>query len=144
MVAKRRTTDGRLIRLFELLDSSDADESVVTSVRQPVRLREALKVAVELGLDQTANDAAVAALRDRLDAFAQRLALDAHYEAHPALRPSLADQALAAAHLDRDPLAERPDLLSRAAAEVAALRPDASADDVLLYATALDRGARSA
>ena len=86
----------------------------------------------------------MAALRDRLDTFAQRLALDAHYEAHPAVRPSLADQALAAARLDGDPLADRPDLVARAAREVAALRPDASADDVVLYATALDRAARTA
>ena len=143
-MAKRRRPDHRLTRLFDLLERAEVDETVVTSVRQPVGLREALKVAVELGLDETANDAAVAALRDRLDAFAQRLALDAHYGAHPGLRPSLADQALAAARLDGDPLADRPDLLARAARDVAALRPDASADDVLLYATALDRAARSA
>lgn len=143
-MAKRRRANERLTRLFELLETAEVDETVVTSVRQPVQLREALKVAVELGLDETANDAAVAALRDRLDTFAQRLALDDHYEAHPGVRPSLADQALAAARLDGDPLAERPDLLARAAREVAALRHDAAADDVLLYATALDRAARTA
>lgn len=143
-MAKRRKADERLSRLLALLEGSDAEETVVTSVRQPARLREALKVAVELGLDETANDAAVAALRDRLDTFAQRLALDAHYAAHPKLRPSLADLALAAARLDGDPLAGRPDLLARAAREVAALRPDASADDVVLYATALDRAATTA
>jgi hypothetical protein len=143
-MAKRRRADDRLTRLFDLLERAEVDETVVTSVRQPARLREALKVAVDLGLDETANDAAVAALRDRLDTFAQRLALDAHYEAHPKVRPSLADQALAAARLDGDPLAERPELLARAAREVAALRPDASADDVLLYATALERAARTA
>ena len=134
-----RKTKDHLTKLFELLDAVEGDETVVTSVRQPARLREALKVAVELGLDTTANDAAVAALRDRLDTFAQRLALDAHYEAHPGVRPSLADQALAAARLDGDPLADQPDLLARAADEVAALRPNPSADDVLLYAAALAR-----
>lgn len=143
-MAKRRTVDDRLTRLFDLLGGAEADETVVTSVRQPARLREALKLAVELGLDDTANDAAVAALRDRLDAFAQRLALDAHYEAHPDVRPSLADRALAAARLDGDRLVEQPDLLRRAAREVTALRPDASADDVLLYAAALAQAARTA
>lgn len=133
-----------LARLFECLDAVDGEETVVTSVRQPARLREALKVAVELGLDNTANDAAVAALRDRLDTFAQRLALDAHYEAHPGVRPTLADQALAAACLDGDPLADSPELLTRAAAEVAALRPNPTGDDVLLYAAALAKPPRTA
>jgi hypothetical protein len=132
-----RKSQERLTRLFELLDATDGEETVVTSVRQPAPLREALKLAVELGLDDTANDAAVAALRDRLDTFAQRLALDAHYAAHPEVRPSLADLALAAARLDGDPLAGRPDLLARAAGEVAARRANPSADDVLLYASAL-------
>jgi len=114
------------------------------SLRQPAPLREALKVAVELGLDATANDAAVAALRDRLDTFAQRLALDARYRAHPEVRPSLADLALAAARLDGDPLAGQPELLARAATEVAALRPDPTADDVVLYAAGLARATRTA
>jgi hypothetical protein len=140
----RRKPKDRLARFFDLLDHPEEGETVVTSVRQPASLREALKVAVELGLDDTANDAAVAALRDRLDAFAQRLALDAHYQAHPEVRPSLADQALAAARLDGDPLAEQPELLARAASDVAALRPNPSADDVLLYAAALARAARTA
>lgn len=133
----RRSSKDPLTRLFQLLDAVPGEETVVTSVRQPAPLREALKVAVELGLDETANDAAVAALRDRLDTFAQRLALEAHYAANPGVRPSLADQALAAARLDGDPLAQRPDLLVRAASEVAARRPNASADDVVLYAAAL-------
>lgn len=139
-----RKSKDPLAKLFELLDAGDGDETVVTSVRQPAPLREALKVAVELGLDATANDAAVAALRDRLDTFAQRLALDAHYAAHRGVRPSLADQALAAARLDGDPLAERPALLARAAAEVAARRSNPSADDVLLYAAALAQAATTA
>jgi hypothetical protein len=142
-MARSRKRDDGLERLVALLDGT-SDETVVTSVRQPAALREALKVAVELGLDATANDAAVAALRDRLDTFAQRLALDAHYRRHPEVRPSLVDQASAAARLDGDPLADQPKLLARAAREVAALRPAASADDVLLYAAGLARAAESA
>jgi hypothetical protein len=141
---KARKSDEALTRLFGLLDEADTGETVVTSVRQPAALREALKVAIGLGLDATANDAAVAALRDRLDTFTQRLALDAHYQRHPGVRPSLADQAFAAARLDGDPLADQPQLLARAAREVAALRPAPAADDVLLYAAALAQGAETA
>jgi hypothetical protein len=143
-MARTRKETNRLARLFALLEDAGSADTVVTSVRQPAALREALKVAIELGLDATANDAAVAALRDRLDTFAQRLALDAHYQRHPEVRPSLADQALAAARLDGDPLAEQPEILARAAREVAALRPGPTADDVLLYAAALAQTAETA
>ena len=134
---KRNERQQQVDRLFELLDRFDTDATVVTSVRQPAAMREAVKVAVALGLDPTPNDAAVAALRDRLESFAQRLALDAHYAAHPEARPSLAERALAAARLDDDPLADEPELLARAADAVARLRAGATADDVLLYAAAL-------
>lgn len=140
---KRNERQERLERLFELLEHPDGDGTVVTSVRQPAALREAVKVAVSLGLDPTPNDAAVAALRGRLEAFAQRLALDAHYASHPGVRPSLAQQALAAARLDGDPLAAEPELLARAAEAVSRLRGSASADDVLLYAAGLAQAARA-
>ncbi|HKE98793.1 MAG TPA: hypothetical protein VKG45_07675 [Actinomycetes bacterium] len=129
--------------LFRWLDRLDQDdESVVTSVRQPAALREALRVACELGMDATVNDATVRAVRDRLETFAQRLALEAHYAEHPEARPSLADIALAAAELDSDPLADDPVLLRRAAGEVVRVKPDATADDVLIWAAAL-RSARA-
>ena len=140
---RRTGHQDRLDRLFELLERVDTSATVVTSVRQPAALREAVKVAVALGLDPTPNDAAVGALRDRLEGFAQRMALDAHYSVHPGARPSLAQRALAAARLDDDPLADEPDLLTRAADAVARLRPGATADDVLLYAAGL-ADARSA
>jgi hypothetical protein len=124
--------------LFTLLDELDADgPTVVSSVRQPAALKEALRLAVELGLDANANDATVQALRDRLEAFAQRRALDAHYAAHPGKRPSLAEVAQAAAELDSDPLAGEPALIRRAAKEIVSLRPGATADDVLVYAAGL-------
>jgi hypothetical protein len=124
--------------LFALLDRlGDDGPTVVSSVRQPAALKEALKVAVDLGLDANANDATVRALRDRLEAFAQRRALDAHYAAHPGTRPSLAEIAQAAAELDSDPLATHPALIRRAAKEIVALRPAATADDVLVYAAGL-------
>ncbi len=130
--------------LFALLDRLDTDgPTVVSSVRQPAALKEALKVAVALGLDANANDATVHALRDRVEAFAQRRALDAHYAAHPEARPSLAEIAQAAAELDGDPLAAEPALIGRAAKEIVALRPGATADDVLVYAAGLRSRASS-
>lgn len=128
----------REVELFRWLDRLDRDdESIVTSVRQPAALREALRVAVDLGMDATVNDATVRALRDRLETFAQRMALESHYSQHPEARPSLAEVALAAAELDDNPLSQEPALLRRAADEVVAVKPDASADDVLVWAAAL-------
>jgi len=139
---KRRSTPIEA-DLFALLDRLDGDgPTVVSSIRQPAALKEALKVAVGLGLDANANEATVQALRDRLEAFAQRRALDAHYAAHPEARPSLAEVAQAAAELDGDPLANEPALIRRAAKEIEAIRPGATADDVLVYAVALHSGAR--
>jgi len=133
----RRSTP-RDADLFALLDRLDGDgPTVVSSVRQPAALKEALKVAVGLGLDTNANDATVQALRDRLEAFAQRRALDAHYAAHPEARPSLAEVAQAAAELDGDPIATDAALIRRAANEIVAVRPGATADDVLVYAAGL-------
>jgi hypothetical protein len=124
--------------LFALLDELETDgPTVVSSVRQPAALKKALRVAVELGLDANANDATVQAVRDRLEAFAQRRALDAHYAAHPGARPSLAEVAQAAAELDGDPLAGEPALIRRAAKEIVAFRPGATGDDVLVYAAGL-------
>ena len=121
-------------KLFGLLDSLDASMTTVTSVRQPKALREAVKVAVDLGMDASTNDAAVQALRDRVEAFAQHLALEDHFRRHPEARPTLADLALAAAELDAHPLADQHELLRTAAAEVAELMPDATGADVLVYA----------
>ncbi len=63
-------------------------------------------------------------------------ALDDHYERHPQARPDLGDLAIAAAELDGHPLAGQPARLRQAAAEIAANHPDASPDDVLLWAEA--------
>lgn len=62
--------------------------------------------------------------------------LDDHYEQHPQARPDLGDLAVAAAELDGHPLAAEPDRLRRAAAEIAGNHPNASPDDVLLWAEA--------
>jgi hypothetical protein len=126
--------------LFRLLDRlGEGTDSTVTSTRLPTMLYDAVRLAVELGMDTSANDATNQALRDRVEVFAQQLALEEHYRKHPTVRPTLAEVALAAALLDGDPLAERPDLLEQAAAEVAERWPDATGDDVLVYAAALAR-----
>lgn len=90
-----------------------------------------------MGLVESTTELTVRGLRDALDAFAQRAVLDAHYRLHPTARPDLAEIALASAELDGNPLAGHPDLVRRAADDVAALRNDPSLDDVLLYAAGL-------
>jgi hypothetical protein len=63
-------------------------------------------------------------------------ALDDHYELHPEARPNLGDLAIAIAELDGNPMAAEPHRLRRAAIEVVERHPEASADDVLLWAEA--------
>lgn len=77
-----------------------------------------------------------AALRHSLETLAMETALHLHYREHPHAQPSLADIALALAVQDGSPLAERPDLLAAAASAVVKRRPNADADDVLLWAEA--------
>jgi hypothetical protein len=131
-----RGVDRRLRKLVDLLDRAGG-EAVGTSVRLPANLRDAAAVATELGLAESTTDLTVRGLRDALDAFAQRAILDDHYKAHPHARPDLAEIALATAELDGDPLASHPDVVRRAAEDVAALRADPTPDDVLLYAAGL-------
>jgi hypothetical protein len=126
----------RLKKLLDLLDQDD-DERVGTSMRLPVNLREAAALAVEMGFGTSTTDLTVDSLRHKLEAFADLALLEAHYTKHPSARPDLAEVALAMAELDGNPLAERPDLLRRAATDIVGIKPDADADDVLLYAAGL-------
>lgn len=128
--------DRRLKRLLDLLDAT-GDETVGTSVRLPANLREAASLAAEMGLIESTTELTVRGLRDALDAFAQRAVLDAHYRSHPDARPDLAEIALATAQLDGNPLAQQPELIRRAAVDVAALKDEPSPDEVLLYAAGL-------
>ena len=125
----------RVDDLFEILDGLDDSDSTVTSFRQPAALRDAVRVAVELGLAGSPNEVAVDAVRSRVEAFAQSLALEEHFAAHPHARPTLGDLTIAAAQLDGHPLADHHEFLRRCADEVAVIRPDADGEDVLLYAT---------
>jgi hypothetical protein len=130
-------------RLFQLLDAVDTSESTVTSVRQPIALREAAKIAVELGMAANTNDVTVQALRDRLEAFAQHLALEEHFARYPKARPSLAELALVAAELDAHPLAGNEALLRTAASELQEFKPDAIGEDVLVYAMGMASKSRN-
>jgi hypothetical protein len=127
-------------RLNELLDSTDP-ETVNTSMRIPVALREAAALAVrELEVAPSATILAANALRSLLEAIVMQAALDEHYEKYPETRPSLADLAIAAAELDRSPLAGRPDYIRQAAVEVVRTHPQAEPEDVLLWAEAREWG----
>lgn len=125
-----------LDRLNDLLDAQD-DSTVNTSMRLPAALRDAAALAVErLGVAASATTLTAAALRSALETEVMEAALQAHYRQHPGARPTLAEVALALAVQDGSSLADRPDVIERAAADVVARHPDADADDVLLWAEA--------
>jgi hypothetical protein len=123
-------------RISELLDGGELETSN-TSMRIPTALRDAAALAVkELGIAPSATALTTVALRATLEAVVMQAVLDAHYEHHPQARPALADLAIAAAELDGHPLAGQPERLRKAATEIARNHPDASPDDVLLWAEA--------
>jgi hypothetical protein len=123
-------------RICELLDGGRMETSN-TSMRIPTALRDAAALAVrELGVAPSATALTTAALRATLEAVVMQAVLDDHYEHHPQARPNLGDLAVAAAELDGHPLAAEPERLRQAAAEIAGRHPDASPDDVLLWAEA--------
>ncbi|WP_219417297.1 hypothetical protein [Pseudonocardia nigra] len=126
----------QLERLLDLLDVADG-ETVGTSVRLPVALRDAAAIAAEVGLVGSTTELTVRGLRAALEDVAQRAVLDAHYAEHPEARPDLAEIAIATAELDGHPLAARPDLVRRAAAALVEIVHDPSPDEVLGYAAGL-------
>ena len=120
----------------ELLDATE-DATVNTSMRLPSALRDAAALAVErLGVAGSTTTLTTAALRSALETAVMEAALQAHYREHTGARPTLAEVALALAAQDGSPLAARPEVIERAAAQVAARHPGADADDVLLWAEA--------
>jgi hypothetical protein len=123
-------------QITRLLDSSEV-ETTNTSMRLPVALRDAAIVAVrELGVAPSTTALTATALRAMLEAVVMQAVLDAHYEQHPLVRPSLAELAIAAAELDGHPMAGHPGLLRQAADEISRTHPKADADDVVLWAEA--------
>ena len=125
-----------LDELNRLLDVAD-DDTVNTSMRLPVALRDAAALAVDhLGAAPSTTAMTAAALRQTIETIVMETALRVHYEQHPGAKPTLAEVALALAEQDGSPLAERPDLVEAAAASVVLRHPDADGDDVLLWAEA--------
>jgi hypothetical protein len=125
-----------LDELNRLLDA-EAGATVNTSMRLPVELRDAAALAVRhLGVSASTTSLTAAALRQLLETVVMEAALEAHFEDHPEARPSLAEVASALAAQDGSVLAQRPDLIERAATELLQRHPDADADDVLLWAEA--------
>ncbi len=125
-----------LQRIIALLDAP-SEATVNTSMRLPAALRDAATLAVDvLGVAASTTTLTASALRIALETAVMEAALNEHFRIHPDARPSLAEVALALASHDSSPLADQPDLLERAAAELTARHPDADADDVLLWAEA--------
>lgn len=117
--------------------AADDNETVNTSMRLPVNLRDAAALASDqLGAASSTTTMTAAALRHRLETIVIDTALRLHYDQHPEVRPSLAEVAQALAQQDRSPLAARPELIEAAARAVSARHPNADADDVLLWAEA--------
>ena len=92
----------------------DGRPGTSTSVRRRPAVSEALTLAVELGVGDSANALNEHAVIDHLRRTAHRLAVEAHYQQYPEDRPSRAE--VASVHLRRrgDPLADRADLLELA------------------------------
>lgn len=123
-------------QISQLLDSAVPD-TANTSMRIPKTLRDAAALAVnKLGVAPSATALTAAALRRALEAIVMQAVLDDHYHHHPEARPDLGDLAVAAAELDGNPLAANPELVRRAAIEIAQYHSGASPDDVLLWAEA--------
>lgn len=125
--------------MVELLASS-REETVGTSVRMPIDLRDAAAIAAGLGLAGSITELTVGGLRDKLDAIANEAVLEEHFKQYPDARPTLAEVALAGAYIDGNPLKDRPELIERAAATLVTLKEDPSPDDVLIYAAGLAAG----
>lgn len=125
------------IELISQLLESPVHGTTNTSMRIPMALRDAAALAVkELGVAPSSTALTAGALRTTLEAIVMQAVLDGHYRRHPEARPDLGDLAIAAAEIDGNPLASEPELLRRAAVEIVESHPDASAEEVLLWAEA--------
>lgn len=129
--------DLRILDEINRLLDADSGVTVNTSMRLPAELRDAAALAVQhLGVADNTTNLTKASLRRSIETAVMQAALEAHFEQHPDSRPSLAEVALALAAQDGSPLADRPELIERAAAEIVRGHPNADADDVLLWAEA--------
>ena len=133
----RTVQRARVIETINHLLDNRGPETSNTSMRIPTALRDAAALAVkELGVAPSATALTAAALRATLEAAVMQAALDDHYRRHADTRPSLGDLAVAAAELDGHPLADEPERIRQAATEIVERHPDASPEDVVLWAEA--------
>lgn len=128
-------TAAAIDRISALLDA-DMSETRVTPVPVPAPLAQAAELAAEVGAAASAAALTAAVLRSALEALVMQAALDEHYRQHEQSRPDLGDLAVAAAELDRHPLAAQPQLLRQAAMEISGRRPGATPEQVVLWAEA--------
>lgn len=127
----------KAVEQISQLLARDTGETSNTSMRIPTALRDAAALAVkELCVASSATALTADALRTTLEAIVMQAALDDHYERFPGVRPDLGDLAVAAAELDGHPLAAEPERIRQAAAEISRRHPDASPEDVLVWAEA--------
>src|SRR4051794_16274499 len=95
---------GLMTTLDDLVQALDSVDTATRrhSIRPSKALSEAVGAAVALGWAPTAKEGLNGLVWDSLEDFARELALEQHFQAHPHLRPSLADLARAVAELDHD------------------------------------------
>ena len=126
-----------LDRIAELL-RADQSQTVNTSMRIPVALRDAASIATdELKMAQSTTVMTVEAIRHQLRSLLMRASLDEHYDNHPGSRPTLAELAQAEADLSNHRLKNQSDLITRAAQDITKVMQHPSPSDVLIWADSL-------
>jgi hypothetical protein len=127
----------RVAEEISLLLDGDMEQTSNTSMRLPTALRDAAAIAVrELGVAPSTTALTAVALKAALEGIVMQAVLDDHYRQYPGSRPALGDLAIATAELDGNPLAAEPDRIRQAATEVMSRHPEATPEDVLLWAEA--------
>ncbi len=123
-------------QISRLLDG-DMEQTSNTSMRLPTALRDAAAIAVrELGVAPSTTALTSAALKAALEGVVMQAVLNDHYRRYPDSRPTLGDLAVATAELDAHPMAAEPRRIREAAAELRSRHPEATPEDVLLWAEA--------
>lgn len=130
---------GEVDGFIEAVRAIDDDDrpGTSTSVRRRPAVTEALSLAVELGVGDSANALNEAALVDHLRRAAHRMAVETHYRRYPEDRPSRAEVASVQLRRRGDALADRTELLMRAEQLLLDAGDEPTADQVVAAARAL-------
>jgi len=115
----------------------DARPGTSTSVRRRPAVSEALSLAVELGVGDSANALNEESLINHLRRVAHRLAVELHYQHYPEDRPSRAEVASVQLRRHGDALADRAELLDRAEQLLQATGDRPTTDEVIAAARVL-------